>query len=140
MIVSRNASDTVFHRARAGLEAYPSASPLVRGGLTLVAGVLTGNILGFGRVAIIAHLLGTHSLADSLAVAMGPLDTLNNLLLNSVVFAFVPMLTACKGGQRTALFHKLTRSVAWVLAGIAAAVVLTAPWLMRALAPGLDPA
>ena len=38
-----------------------------------VAGVLTGNMLGFGRVAIIAYLLGTHSRADSLAVAMGPL-------------------------------------------------------------------
>jgi putative peptidoglycan lipid II flippase len=132
--------ETVFQRARAGLESYPGASPLVRGGLTLVAGVLTGNILGFARVAIIAYRLGTHSHADSLAVAMGPLDTLNNLLLNSVVFAFVPMLTACKGGERTALFQKLIRLSAWVLAGIAAAVILTAPWLMRALAPGLDPA
>ena len=132
--------ETVFQRARAGLEAYPTASPLVRGGLTLVAGVLTGNLLGIARVAIIAYLLGTHSRADSLAVAMGPLDTLNSVLLNSVVFAFVPMLTAVKGGERTALFQKLTRAVAWVLAGVAAAVILAAPWLMRALAPGLDPA
>jgi putative peptidoglycan lipid II flippase len=132
--------ETVFQRARAGLEAYPTASPLVRGGLTLVAGVLTGNMLGFARVAIIAYLLGTHSRADSLAVAMGPLDTLNSVVLNSVVFAFVPMLTAVKGGERTALFQKLTRVVAWVLAGVAAVVIVTAPWLMRALAPGLDPA
>ena len=57
-------------------------SPLVRGGLTIVAGVLTGNILGFARVAVIAYLLGTHSHADSLAVAMGPLDTLNSVLIN----------------------------------------------------------
>jgi hypothetical protein len=28
---------------------------------------------------------------------MGPLDTLNSVLINSVVFAFVPMLTACGG-------------------------------------------
>jgi len=115
-------------------------SPLVRGGLTLVVGVLTGNLLGFGRVAMIAYLLGTHSHADSLAVAQGPLDTLNSLLLNSVTFAFVPMLTARHGEQRTALFQKLTRVTAWVLAGIAGAVVLAAPWLMQALAPGLDPA
>ena len=72
-------------------------SPLVRGGLTIVAGVLTGNVLGFVRVALIAYLLGTHSYADSLAVALGPLDTLNSVLINSIIFAFVPMLTACAG-------------------------------------------
>jgi putative peptidoglycan lipid II flippase len=114
-------------------------SPLVRGGLTIVAGVLTGNVLGIARVAIIAYLLGTHSYADSLAVAMGPLDTLNSVLINSVVFAFVPMLTSAKDEQRTALFRKLVRGFVWVFAGISAAVILAAPWLMRALAPGLDP-
>jgi len=112
--------------------------PLVRGGLTLIAGVLTGNLLGFVRVAVTAYLLGTHSRADSLAVAMGPLDTLNNMLLNSMIFAFVPMLTACEGQDRTALLLKLSRLFAWVFGGISAAVVLSAPWLMRALAPGLD--
>jgi putative peptidoglycan lipid II flippase len=106
----------------------------------LVAGVLTGNILGFGRVAIIASLLGTQSHADSLAVAMGPLDTLNSVLINSMIFAFVPMLTACTGAERTALFLKLTRCFTWVFSAVAAAVILAAPWLMRALAPGLDPA
>jgi putative peptidoglycan lipid II flippase len=114
-------------------------SPLVRGGLTLVAGVLTGNIIGFARVAITAHLLGTQSGADSLAVAMGPIDTLNSVLINSLVFAFVPMLTACEGGERIALFRKLSRGFLWISSTIALAVVLLAPWLMRALAPGLAP-
>ena len=86
----------------------------MRGGLTIVAGVLTGNVLGVGRVALIAYLLGTHSYADSLAVAMGPLDTLNSVLINSIVFAFVPMLTAAQGEERTALFLKLTRGFVWV--------------------------
>lgn len=112
---------------------------LVRGGLTLVIGVLTGNVIGFVRVALTAYLLGTHSLADSLAVALGPIDTLNSVLINSVVFAFVPMLTASSGGERTALYLKLTRGFAWVAAGITLAVMLAAEWLMRALAPGLDP-
>jgi putative peptidoglycan lipid II flippase len=114
-------------------------SPLVRGGLTLVIGVLTGNILGFVRVAVIAYLLGTRSHADSLAVAMGPLDTLNSVLINSIVFAFVPMLTAASGEDRIALFLKLTRGFTWVCAAIGAAVMISAPWLMRVLAPGLDP-
>jgi putative peptidoglycan lipid II flippase len=114
-------------------------SPLVRGGLTIVAGVLTGNVLGFARVAMIAYLLGTHSYADSLAVAMGPLDTLNAVLINSIVFAFVPMLTAAQGEERTALFLKLVRGFVWVCAAISASVIVAAPWLMKALAPGLDP-
>ncbi|MCX6633100.1 MAG: hypothetical protein NTW28_36355 [Candidatus Solibacter sp.] len=114
-------------------------SPLVRGGLTIVAGVLTGNVLGVGRVALIAYLLGTHSYADSLAVAMGPLDTLNSVLINSIIFAFVPLLTAAQGAERTALFLKLTRGFVWVFSVISLSVMLAAPWLMRALAPGLDP-
>jgi len=112
---------------------------VVRGGLTLVAGVLTGNLLGFGRVALTAYFLGTHSRADSLAVAMGPVDTLNSVLINSVVFAFVPMLTACGEAQRAALFLKLNRLLIWVFSGAAATVIVSAPWLMRLLAPGLDP-
>jgi putative peptidoglycan lipid II flippase len=111
----------------------------VRGGLTLVAGVLTGNLLGFGRVALTAYFLGTHSGADSLAVAMGPMDTLNSLLINSVVFAFVPMLTACGEADRAALFLRLNRVLIWVFSGVAAALMIGAPWLMRLLASGLEP-
>jgi len=114
-------------------------NPLIRGGLTLIAGLLTGNVLGFFRVAVTGSLLGTDSRADSLAVAMGPLDSLNTLLINSMLFAFVPLLTACQGEQRTAVLLKLNRCFSWVFAGISATVIVAAPWLMRVLAPGLDP-
>ena len=40
-----------------GLGKRLADSPLLRGGLTLVAGVLAGNLLGFGRVAVTAYLL-----------------------------------------------------------------------------------
>jgi putative peptidoglycan lipid II flippase len=101
--------------------------------------VLAGNVLGVLRVALTAYLLGTRSRADSLAVAMGPLDTLNSVLINSMVFAFVPMLTARSGLERVALFWKLRRAFAWVFVAVSAVVVAAAPWLMRALAPGLNP-
>jgi putative peptidoglycan lipid II flippase len=114
-------------------------NPLVRGGLVIVAGLITGNLFGFVRVALTAYLLGTHSPADSLAVAVGPIDSLNSVVINSVVFAFVPMLTAASGNTRRALFRRLLRVFAWVFAAIAAAVVVGAPWFMRLLAPGLDP-
>ncbi len=114
-------------------------SPLVRGGLTFVGGIVTGNVIGFARVALMAYLLGTHSLADSLAVALGPLDTLNSVLINSMVFAFVPMLTARHGAGRAALFVKLNRHFTRLFLGITVALVLLAPWIIRILAPGLDP-
>jgi len=117
-----------------------ASSPLVRGGLTIVGGVLAGNVLGVARVAVTAYLLGTHSKADSLAVAIGPVDTLNPVLLNSVVFAFVPMLTACHGSGRTAMFFRLRNSLLWLFLAIGGLMMLAAPWLMRVLAPGLDPA
>ncbi len=112
-------------------------NPLVRGGITLMAGVVTGSAIGVLRVALTAYLLGTHSLADSLAVALGPLDTFNSVITNSVVFAFVPMLTARVGVDRLALFHKLNRGCAGIFALATLLLLLLAPWLMRALAPGL---
>ena len=115
-------------------------SRLVRGGLTIGAGIVTGNIIGFLRVALMAYLLGTGSLADSLVVAIGPLDTLNGVLINSMVFAFVPMLTERKGAERTALFFKLNRYFTLLYTGLTVAILVLAPWLMRVLAPGLDPA
>jgi len=113
--------------------------PLLRGGLTISVGIIAGNILGFVRVAMTAYLLGTHSRADSLAVAIGPLDAINAVLINTVVFAFVPMLTGRKGADRTALFLKLNRYFTWLFSVLTLAIVASAPWLIRILAPGLDP-
>jgi len=114
-------------------------SPLIRGGLTLVFGSLTGNAIGFARVALTAYLLGTHSRADALAVAIGPLDSLNPVLINSAVFAFVPMLAGLSGPAQAALLQRLSRYFLAISAGVGLAVILAAPALMRVLAPGLDP-
>ena len=125
---------------RAGLEARvagAAANPLVRGGLTIVAGIVTGNILGFFRVALTAYLLGTHSAADSLAVAIGPIDTLNQALINTIIFGFVPMLTELQGGARIALFLKVNRLFTRLFLGVTAAILILAPQLTRVLAPGL---
>ena len=55
------------------------------------------------------------------------------------MFAFVPLLAAGTGPERTALFLKVNRCFAWASTALTAAVIVGAPWLMRALAPGLDP-
>jgi len=104
-----------------------------------MAGIIAGNIFGFGRVALTAYLLGTHAQADSLVVAVGPLDSINSVLINTMVFAFVPMLTERRGADRIALFLKLNQWFAWLFTLLTLAIVFSAPWLIRILAPGLDP-
>jgi putative peptidoglycan lipid II flippase len=49
------------------------------------------------------------------------------------------MLTACGEADRAALFLRLNRVLIWVFSGVAAALMIGAPWLMRLLAPGLEP-
>jgi len=112
-------------------------NPLVRGGLTITAGLLAGNLLGFFRVAATAYLLGTRSDADSLAVPMGFVDAVNPVLINTVIFAFVPMLAARSGAARTALFQQLKRLFIPAFSVLTLTVAVLAPWLIRALAPGL---
>jgi putative peptidoglycan lipid II flippase len=117
-----------------------AGSPIVRGGLVISAGLIAGNLVGFFRVALTAYLLGTHSAADALAVAVGPIDTLNSVLINTMVFAFVPMLTEREDAARAALFRKLNRVFVQIFGLLAVSIILTAPWLIGVLAPGLDAA
>lgn len=114
-----------------------TANPLVRGGITIGAGIILGNLIGFVRVAITAYLLGTYAHADALAVAIGPIDTLNSVLINTMVFAFVPMLMLREGPDRTALFRKANTVFTWLFAVLATTIIVCAPTLIHALGPGL---
>ncbi len=111
----------------------------MRGGLIITAGILTGNVLGFGRSAVTAYLLGTHATADGLVVALGPIDTLNSVLINTMIFGFVPMLAAREGAGRIALFRRTARLFTWVFSALNISVFAMAPWLIHLLGPGLDP-
>jgi putative peptidoglycan lipid II flippase len=120
--------------------ARAAGHPLVRGGLTIAAGIVAGNILGFFRSALAAYLLGTHSEADSLAVAISPIDTLNQALISTIVFAFVPVLTEMRGPDRAALLLRIGRVFRRFFLFLTAAILVFAPQLVRVLAPGLPPA
>jgi putative peptidoglycan lipid II flippase len=109
----------------------------VQGGLVVGACILLGNITGFFRVAVTAYLLGTHARADALAVAMGPLDTLNSVLVNTMLFAFVPMLLLRHAGDRADLFARAARVYTGITAGVSLATALFAPQWIAVLGPGL---
>jgi putative peptidoglycan lipid II flippase len=109
----------------------------VRGGLVIGAGILIGNITGFIRVAITAYLLGTHARADALAVCTGLADTLNTIVVNTLLVAFVPMLMLRPSHERLAVFARAGRLFAWILTGLSVLVALFAPQLVALLGPGL---
>ena len=109
----------------------------MQGGLVVGACILLGNISGFFRVAVTAYLLGTHARADALAVAMGPLDTLNSVIVNTMLFAFVPMLLLRQAGDRATLFGRAARVYAWICAGVSLVTALFAPQWIAVLGPGL---
>jgi putative peptidoglycan lipid II flippase len=112
-------------------------SRLVQGGLVVGASILLGNITGFFRVAVTAYLLGTHAGADALSVAIGPLDTLNSVIVNTMLFAFVPMLLLQNEEGRSALFWRAARVFRLIAGGVSVASVLFAPQLIGILGPGL---
>jgi putative peptidoglycan lipid II flippase len=109
----------------------------VQGGLVVGACILLGNVSGFFRVAVTAYLLGTHTRADALAVAMGPLDTLNSVIVNTMLFAFVPTLMLRQAGDRAALFARAARVFTYIFAGLSLATALFAPQWIAILGPGL---
>jgi putative peptidoglycan lipid II flippase len=120
--------------------AQAAQNRVVRGGFVIGVGMLAGNLLGFLRVMFTAYLLGTGSHADALVVSIGTLEALNWIVINTMVFAFVPMLTACDGIGRAALFLELNRRFSRVFLALSVGLLLFAPWLVRLLAPGLAPA
>jgi putative peptidoglycan lipid II flippase len=122
------------------LRRFTPSHPLVRGGLIVGSGIVLGNLVGFVRVAVTAYLLGTRSHADVLAVALGPLDAFNGALINTMIFAFVPMLTLRADAERIAFFLAARRLFMWIFAGMTVAAALFAPWLIAILGPGLSTA
>jgi putative peptidoglycan lipid II flippase len=103
------------------------------------AGIFAGNVTGFFRVAVTAYLLGTRARADALAVSMGPLENLNGVIINTMLFAFVPMLMLRANGERMAVFARGGRIFASVLALASVLTALLAGPLATILGPGLAP-
>lgn len=111
----------------------------MRGSLVIGAGILAGNISGFTRVAITAYLLGTHARADALAVSTGLADTVNQIIINTLLVAFVPMLMVRPSDERLAFFSRAGRLFTSVLAAMSVLVIVLAPQLVSLLGPGLAP-
>jgi putative peptidoglycan lipid II flippase len=110
---------------------------VVKGGLVVAIGMMTGQALGFVRHAFIAYLLGTGGAADAIAVAFVPVDLLWAVLSTAVVFGFGPMLAEHKQLQVGPCFGELARLLFRPVLVFATALILLAGPLVKILAPGL---
>jgi putative peptidoglycan lipid II flippase len=62
---------------------------------------------------------------------------LNSVIVNTMLFAFVPMLLLRHGGDRAALFGRAARVFAVIFASVSVCIALFAPQLIALLGPGL---
>ena len=132
-----------FRPGSAGPAADPAGGGLLRAG-ALVAGLAAaGRLMAWARHAAVAATLGAGPVADAFLLAFRVAGFLRALFGGrGAVAAFVPMfarLRAAGGKERARDFAgRVLCLAARALAAAVAVLELAAPWLLAALAPGLD--
>lgn len=114
------------------------------GGARLVAaGILLSRLFGLVRQRVTAHYLGNGAVADALAAAFRIPNLLQNLFGEGALSAsFIPVYAKLMAEGRREEAGRVAGAVLALLSGLVSVVVLlgivTAPWLVGAIAPGLD--
>jgi putative peptidoglycan lipid II flippase len=117
---------------------------MATGGARLVAaGILLSRIFGLVRQRVTAHYLGSGDVADALAAAFRIPNLLQNLFgEGSLSASFIPVYARLLAEGRREDAGRVAGAVLAFLAALVSLVVLlgvvTAPWLVLALAPGLQ--
>jgi putative peptidoglycan lipid II flippase len=107
--------------------------------------VLCSRVLGLAREQIFAALFGGGRVMDAFTIAFRIPNLLRDLFAEgalSTAFVTVFTKTAALGDETAAwrLANKIATLTAMVLSLITVLGILSAPWLVAALAPGFDPA
>ncbi len=107
--------------------------------------VLCSRVLGLAREQIFAALFGGGRVMDAFTIAFRIPNLLRDLFAEgalSTAFVTVFSKTAAVGDETSAwrLANKVATLTAVVLSLITVLGILSAPWLVAALAPGFDPA
>jgi len=105
------------------------------------AATLLSRILGFARDVVIAWFLGAGMYSDAFFVAFRIPNLLRRLFAEgSLTIAFIPVFTQylAQGGKREAfaLAGATFKALCLLLIAVVIAGILTAPWIVRVIAPG----
>ncbi|WP_257167719.1 murein biosynthesis integral membrane protein MurJ [Bradyrhizobium sp. SRS-191] len=114
---------------------------MIRSFVTVLSGTLSSRLLGFGRDALIAALLGAGPVADAFLAAFQLVNVIRRLLTEGALnAALVPAwlrISRQAGSTRAAAFAG--RVLGTVSAGLFVATIVLAllmPWIITVLAPG----
>ncbi len=116
-----------------------SQSRVLKSGLIVAIGLVVAQTAGFARQAALGYLLGTGPEADALTAAMAPIELWWSVLSLTVIFGFVPKLTA-SGPLGGYSFLDILRPVTRLSIGSSLAMLVFAKPLALLAAPGMDAA
>jgi len=107
--------------------------------------VLCSRVLGLAREQIFAAIFGGGRVMDAFTIAFRIPNLLRDLfaegaLSTAFVTVFTRTATAADAAAAWRLANKVVTLTLVTLSAITLAGILTAPWLVHALAPGFDPA
>ncbi|NPV27656.1 MAG: murein biosynthesis integral membrane protein MurJ [Firmicutes bacterium] len=109
-------------------------------GLVMAVSVI-GRLLGFVREQVIAAKFGTTQVTDAYLVAFTIPNLLYVLIGGALATAFIPVFTAyLKKNEDEAweMASTLINATVLVMSGLCLIGILTAPYLVRLIAPGFD--
>lgn len=114
-----------------------------RGARLVAAGILLSRLFGLVRQRVTAHYLGSGPVADALAAAFRIPNLLQNLFGEGALSAsFIPVYSRLMAEGRREDAGRVAGAVLGLLALAVSVVVLigvlTAPWLVGLVAPGLE--
>lgn len=109
----------------------------------ILAATVVGRVFGLGRDMAVAHFFGANATTDAFFLAYKIPYLLSLTVGGALTATFIPVFTqrmvTGRGDEGWKLTVSMINTVALVLAGLTAALVVLAPWVVPLFGPGLEP-
>jgi len=111
--------------------------------LIILAATVVGRLLGLVRDVVVAHVFTTGATTDAFFLAYKIPYLLSLTVGGALTATFIPVFTqrmvTGRGEEGWKLTVSMINTVALVLAGLTAALMVLAPWVVPLFGPGFDP-
>ena len=129
-------------RGRRGSAASTRAT-VGKAALIILAATVVGRVFGLVRDMAVAHFFGANATTDAFFLAYKIPYLLSLTVGGALTATFIPVFTQrIVSGRRDEAWKltvSMTNTVALVLTGLTAALIILAPWVVPLFGPGFDP-